>query len=99
LPDGTVIFTAPTGRTYTTKPGGSLLFPILATPTGDAAIRTLPTEPGKYRGMMMPRRKKTRAEDRRDRITAERAINEARIADQRRRHQAWLAATYEPPPF
>src|SRR6202022_1298987 len=38
LPDGTVVWTAPTGRTYTTKPGGSLFFPILATPTGEVAI-------------------------------------------------------------
>jgi hypothetical protein len=30
---------------------------------------------------------------------AERANNEARIADEQRRHQARLAATYEPPPF
>ncbi len=30
LPDGTVVWTAPTGRTYSTKPGGALFFPILA---------------------------------------------------------------------
>ena len=99
LPDGTVTWTAPTGRSYTTKPGGSLFFPILATPTGEVAIRTLTTEPEQGRGSMMPRRKRTRAQERQDRITAERAINEQRIADEQRRHQAWLAATYEPPPF
>jgi hypothetical protein len=98
-PDGTVVWTAPTGRTYTTKPGGSLFFPILATPTGEAAIRKLTTEPGQGRGLMMPRRKKTRQQERHDRVTAERRINEARIADEQRRHQAWLVATYEPPPF
>jgi hypothetical protein len=48
---------------------------------------------------MMPRRKKTRVEGRNERIAAERRINEARIAEERRKHQAWLAATYEPPPF
>ena len=37
---------APTGRTYTTKPGGALFFPILATPTGEVAIGKLTTEPG-----------------------------------------------------
>jgi hypothetical protein len=48
---------------------------------------------------MMPDRKRTRAQDRRYRIGYERRINETRIAEQRRQRQAWLAATYEPPPF
>jgi hypothetical protein len=34
MPDGTVQWTSPTGHTYTIKPGGSLFFPILATPVG-----------------------------------------------------------------
>jgi hypothetical protein len=99
LPDGTMVWTAPTGRTYTTKPGGSLFFPIFATPTGEVAIRKLTTEPGERRGLMMPRRERTRQQEHNDRVAAERRINEARIADERRRHQAWLADTYEPPPF
>jgi hypothetical protein len=98
FPDGTVQWTSPSGRRYQTKPGGALFFPILATPTGEAAIGT-PTEPAEHRGVMMPRRKRTRAEERDDRIAAERAINEARIADEHRQYEAWLAATYEPPPF
>jgi hypothetical protein len=48
---------------------------------------------------MMPRRTYTRYQEQNDRITAERAINEQRIAEEQRQHQAWLAATYEPPPF
>lgn len=48
---------------------------------------------------MMPRRNRTRRQDRQYRITAERAINEVRIVDERRKREAWLAATYEPPPF
>jgi hypothetical protein len=32
---GTVIWTAPTGHTYSTTPGGALFFPTLAAPTGD----------------------------------------------------------------
>jgi hypothetical protein len=99
LPDGTVVWTAPTGRTYSTKPGGSLFFPTLATPTGEASIRKLAAEPAEGRGLMMPRRKRTRAQEQQDRITAERRINEARIAEDRRQYEAWLAATYEPPPF
>ena len=99
LPDGTVVWTALTGRTYSTKPGGSLFFPILATPTGEVAIRKITTEPGQYRGVMMPRRTRTRYQEQHHRITAERTINEAGIADDRRQYEAWLAATYEPPPF
>jgi hypothetical protein len=87
------------GARTPTKPGGALFFPILATPTGEATIRKLTTTPPEARGLMMPRRKRTRAQEQADRIAAERRINEARIAEERRKHQAWLAATYEPPPF
>jgi hypothetical protein len=96
--------TFPSGRTYTTKPGGSVFFPILATPTGGAAIRKLTTEPGQGRGVMMPRRTRTRAEELQDRITAERRINEQRLKRERwvfeeieKRRQA--LADDERPPF
>ena len=59
----------------------------------------LTTEPGEHRGLMMPRRKRTRYQDHQDRVTAERRINEQRIAEERRQYEAWLAATHEPPPF
>jgi hypothetical protein len=48
---------------------------------------------------MMPRRKRTRYQEEHDRITTERRINEQRLAEEHRQRQAWLAATYEPPPF
>ncbi len=48
---------------------------------------------------MMPRRKRTREQDRRARITAERRERTELIAEQQRQHQAWIAATYQPPPF
>ena len=48
---------------------------------------------------MMPTRKRTRAQSRRSRIDHERRMNELRIAEERRKYEAWLAATYEPPPF
>jgi hypothetical protein len=48
---------------------------------------------------MMPRRKQTRAQDRQDRITAERRQRTELINQQQRQHQAWLAQNYEPPPF
>jgi hypothetical protein len=96
---GTVTWTAPTGRTYTTKPGGSLFFPILAIPTGDTTVGTPTTEPGQGRGLMMPRRTRTRAQQHNDRITAERRINEIRIAEERRKRQEWFAANDESPSF
>jgi hypothetical protein len=34
LPDGTIIWTSPSGHTYTTVPGGKLLVPALSLPTG-----------------------------------------------------------------
>jgi hypothetical protein len=104
ISDGTVIWTSPSGRTYSTKPGGSVFFPILATPTGEAAIRNLTAEPGQGRGVMMPRRKRTRAEERKDRITAERRIDEQRLKRERwlfeeleKRREA--LADDEPPPL
>ena len=104
LPDGTVVWTAPTGRTYTTKPGGSLFFPVLATPTGEVVIGKLTTEPGEHRGLMMPRRTRTRAEERNERIAAERRINEQRLKreqwlfEELEKHRQSLADD-EPPPF
>ena len=56
-------------------------------------------EPSPYRELMMPRRKQTRAQDRRDRINAERRQRTELIAEEERQRQAWLAANYEPPPF
>ena len=98
MPDGTIILTAPTGHTYTTEPHGAALFPTLAQSTGELPMQTL-EEPSPYRGVMMPRRKQTREQHRRDRINAERRQRTELIAEQERQRQAWLAATYEPPPF
>ena len=48
---------------------------------------------------MMPKRKQTRDDDRRDRINAERRERTELIAEEERQRQAWLAANYQPPPF
>jgi hypothetical protein len=48
---------------------------------------------------MMPRRRRTRAQDKQARRDYERRLNEERIAEEQRQHQAWLAANDEPPPF
>jgi Domain of unknown function (DUF222) len=99
LPDGAIIVTAPTGHSYTTEPHGGTLFPTLAQPTGDLGIPPTVDVPETDRSAMMPRRKQTREQDRRDRINQERRQRGELIAEQERQRQAWLAANYEPPPF
>jgi hypothetical protein len=79
LPDGTVIWTSPHGRTYVTEPGSKLLFPSLCTPTAPVTItdeaRTQASQHN--RGLTMPRRQRTRAQARAQRITDDRRLNEA----------------------
>ena len=99
LPDGTVILTAPTGHTYTTEPHGASMFPTLAQPTGELEMPPALDPPDTDRSAMMPRRKQTREQDRRDRINAERRERTQLIAEEERQRQAWLAATYQLPPF
>jgi len=98
-PDGTVIWTSPTGHTYTTKPGGSLFFPALAIPTGTLMLPTWTPSTTANRGLMMPARRQTRSADRAARNNWERGINEARIAAQAAREAARIAACNDPPPF
>jgi Domain of unknown function (DUF222) len=97
LADGTVEWTSPTGHTYTTTPGASIFFPVLASPTGELTVARGIEPPNVARGLMMPRRKRTRTEDRRYRIASERRINEALIAAEAARRR--IAARNDPPPF
>ena len=77
-PDGTITFTAPNGRMYSTTPGGALFFPRLGTPT--APLTHPPTPPPHpLRGLAMPIRKRTRAQNLAYRIAHERALNRADI--------------------
>jgi hypothetical protein len=99
LPDGTIILTAPTGHIYTTEPHGAAMFPALGQPTGELDIPPTGAETVADRTAKMPRRKQTRDQDRRDRINAERRERTELIAQEEQERQAWLAATYEPPPF
>jgi hypothetical protein len=99
LPDGTIIFTAPTGHTYTTEPLGGMLFPLLKASMGELDLPPTLDVPETDRALMMPRRKQTREQDRRDRIVQERRQRTELIAEEERQRQAWLAANYEPPPF
>jgi hypothetical protein len=55
IPDGTIVWTSPSGRTHTTKPLGALFFPQLAQPTGTLVLPgTGPPHPD--RGLAMPTR-------------------------------------------
>jgi hypothetical protein len=91
LEDGTVIWTSPSGQTYTTQPGSALLFPTLCTPTAPAPQRETPATgkaPDADRGLKMPKRRRTRAQDRARRIEEERRLNDDLVAERNK-----------PPPF
>jgi hypothetical protein len=49
------------------------------------------------RGLMMPTRRQTRAQERATRVSWERGINRARIAAEAARRAERIAASYEPP--
>lgn len=89
-PDGTVIWTAPGGQTYTTHPGSRLLFPTLCEPTAPVIVTGVPT--AHTAGLTMPRRRTTRTQDRQQRIDDERRLNELDPPVE------W-ARRSEPPPF
>jgi hypothetical protein len=75
-PDSTIIWTSPTGHTYTTYPGSRLLFPTLSRPTATLWTTDPPTAPtNDHHATMMPRRRNTRAHNRARAITAERKLN------------------------
>jgi hypothetical protein len=84
LPDGTIIWTSPHGRTYVTEPGSKLLFPSLCTSTAPVTITDeARTKAARHNpGLTMPRRQRTRAQDRAQRITDDRRLNE--VEDRRR---------------
>ena len=104
LPDGTMVFTSPTGHRYATEPAGALLFPGLGvssqTPSAEP-VTTRPLEPAVNRGLAMPTRKRTRDEDRRARIDRERRACAEINASRQRAHAQLLAdiQTTDPPPF
>jgi len=106
LPDGTVIWTLPSGHTHVTLPGSALIFPMLCAPTGELARpdRKRADRRGDPR-VMMPRRKTTRADNRARYITAERARNhklrQARLITMEKANYSVTPPTDDddPPPF
>lgn len=87
LPDGTMIWTSPGGQTYTTHPGSRLLFPTLCRPTAPVSVSANVPSAQPNRGLMMPRRKTTRAHDRAKRIDAERKLNDDDVAERARNRE------------
>ncbi|HSS24073.1 MAG TPA: HNH endonuclease signature motif containing protein [Mycobacterium sp.] len=77
LPDGAVLLTSPSGRTYVTTPGSALLFPSLCLSTGGvpAPEADPPFEYCGDRTAMMLTRRRTRAQNRAHRIATERRQN------------------------
>ncbi|AGB21489.1 protein of unknown function DUF222 [Mycobacterium sp. JS623] len=79
LPDGTVIWISPSGRKYITKPGSRLFFETWDITTADLPPTSIVVPNTGDRGLMMPRRRRTRAAEYAARIKAERARNEAPV--------------------
>jgi hypothetical protein len=108
LPDGTLIFTSPSGHTYVTTPGSALLFPSLCLSVGGFPTPEV-EPPADYCGertAMMPKRRRTRAQDRARRVATERRQNrQARHAEHEQRQAANAGPAPpgdtddEPPPF
>ncbi|CMQ61668.1 13E12 repeat-containing protein [Mycobacterium tuberculosis] len=101
LPDGTLILTSPSGHTYVSTPGSALLFPSLCHFSGGipAPEADPPYDHCDQRTAMMPKRRRTRAQDRAYRIATERRQNHA--ARQRAQVLTQTAAatdTHGPPP-
>jgi hypothetical protein len=93
LPDGTLIWTSPSGQKYVTTPGSALLFPSLCAPTGGLE-GSRPAPRCSNRTAMMPQRRRTRAHNRARYIAAERQRNRAL-----RERAGPIVANDEPPPF
>ena len=84
--DGSILWKSPSGRTYTTTPGGALFFPTLRAPTEPVVIKGCQPRWERGRTLLMPTRRRSRDDERAARIRWERALNERR-------------ATADPPPF
>jgi Domain of unknown function (DUF222) len=106
LVDGTVILTSPSGQTYVTTPGSALLFPSLCRPTrGLPAPETdPPLDHCGDRTAMMPKRRRTRAQNRAHRTTAERRQNHQARMTRQANSMSYLGPAPpdtddDPPPF
>ncbi|MGE2720771.1 hypothetical protein [Mycolicibacterium celeriflavum] len=83
LANGAVVWTSPSGRTYTTFPASRTLFPLWGTATAALPPAAQPP-PSAEKSGKMPRRRRTRAAEEARQIAAERALNEAELAERDR---------------
>jgi hypothetical protein len=74
-PDGTAIWTTPTGHSYTTHPGARSVFPHWDTTTAELPPPPQTPPATSERGLKMPTRKQPRHTERANRIKHERAQN------------------------
>jgi hypothetical protein len=88
LSDGTIVWISPTGHRYTRPPGSRLHFPRwdTTTPLPPGTITPEATTGSPERGLTMPTRKNTRAQQTAQRLHAERERNQRAIDE-------------DPPPF
>ena len=82
-PDGSMHWHAPTGTTYTKAPGAAILFPHWNIQTPIPRKRAISLLNDTDRDTKMPVRQRTRAQDRAQRIKAERARNQLELALER----------------
>ena len=76
LPDGTIVWTTPTGRRKHVPPGSRVLFPDWDTTTPVPTTPRVAGPPAPGRELTMPLRTRSRADQHRKKIKAERARNQ-----------------------
>jgi hypothetical protein len=103
---GTIVWTSPTGHTYTTYPGSRHLFPPLCEPTATLWTGEPPApDTAGDRGVMMPKRRHTRTHNSAKAINAERRLNQNHAAAEHALTQPdepWnppAPRSNDPPPF
>ncbi len=101
LPDGTLILTSAAGDTYVTAPGSALIFPSLCQAVGGmpAPEAQPPQDYCAERSAMMPKRRRTRAQDRAHRVAAERRHNHQSRQPEYTWHDGPAPPDDEAPPF
>lgn len=100
LADATLILTSPAGDIYVTTPGSALLFPSLCAPVGGMPTpdTTPPNDHCGDRAAMMPKRRRTRAQNRTARVAAERRQNhQARTQARQAVVTGWWTEDNPPP--
>ena len=91
--DGTIAWTAPTGHTYRKAPGIAVLYPDHTVQVPVPRHRAVTPIAGHHPTAVLPTRRRTRAQDQAQRISAERTHN----CEQRAREEAHNNS--DPPPF